>query len=136
MNTDIEKEYPHADVTERIIKGFYTVYNSLGYGFLESVYEKALQYELQDGGLQVDAQTAIAVHYRGHVVGEFRADLVVNEVVIVELKAAKEMDPAFEAQLLNYLKATKVEIGLLLNFGPRPTVRRFVFDNARKHHLR
>jgi GxxExxY protein len=80
----------------------------------------------------VGAQVPIAVHYRGHVVGDFRADLLVNGLVILELKAAKDLDPAFEAQLLNYLKATKIEVGLLLNFGPRPTARRFAFDNTRK----
>jgi GxxExxY protein len=136
MNTDTEKEYAHAEVTNQIIKAFYTVYNSLGYGFLESVYEKALQIELQEAGFRVDPQVPITVHYRGNIVGEFRADLVVNDLVILELKAAKEIEPAFEAQLLNYLKATKIEIGLLLNFGPRPSVRRFVFDNPRKQNLR
>src|SRR5579862_2428267 len=129
MNPDSNSAFAHKELTDRIIKAFYAVYNSLGYRFLESVYEKALLVELQAAGLSVGEQVPIIVSYRGQVVGEFRADLVVNSTILLELKAAKDIDPVFEAQLLNYLKATDIEVGLLLNFGPRPSVKRYVFDN-------
>ncbi len=122
----------HADLTEVILKAFYTVYNTLGYGFLEKVYENALLLELRRQGLRVHQQVPIKVYYAGQVVGEYFADLLVENRVIVELKAAEALSPAHEAQLLNYLKATGISVGLVLNFGPRPEFRRKVFTNASK----
>ena len=105
------------DLTQKIIGAFYTVYNSLGYGFLEKVYENALRLELQKVGLRVVSQYAINVFYDGQVVGEYFADLLIEDQVIVELKATRCLLPEHEAQLLNYLNATHYEVGLLLNFG-------------------
>lgn len=119
----------HSDTTGAIIKSFYTVYNSLGYGFLEKVYENALVIELLELGLAVEQQKPINVFYRGRLVGEYFADLVVANVVIVELKTAAAISPAHEAQLLNYLRATEIEVGLLLNFGQTADYKRKIFDH-------
>jgi len=124
--------YKHSDLTEKIIGAFYTVYTALGYGFLENVYVKALMIELQKQGLNVQDELPIHVYYDGQLIGEYFADLVVNELVILEIKAAKSLAVEHEAQLLNYLKATQYEVGLLLNFGPKPETKRRSFDNARK----
>ncbi|MGD1102778.1 MAG: GxxExxY protein [Terriglobia bacterium] len=124
----------HEEITERIIGVFYEVYNELGHGFLESVYEQSMAIALSEAGLQVVRQAPITVHFRGQVVGDFRADLLVNNQVIVELKAARAIERAFEAQVMNYLRATKVEVGLLMNFGPKPEFKRFIYDNERKGH--
>jgi len=113
----------HEEITRRIIKVFYDVYNELGRGFLESVYEQAMAIALREGGLAVTQQAPITVHFRGHLVGDFRADLLVEGAVIVELKAARAIDVAHQAQLMNYLRATEIEVGLLLNFGPKPRVQ-------------
>ena len=128
-------EAKHKDVTELIIKAFYTVYNILGYGFLEKVYENAMVIELRKLGLKVVPQAPIVVYYDGQEVGEYSADLLVEDAVIVELKATRTLAPEHEAQLLNYLKATRYEVGLLLNFGPQPQIKRKVYDNERKGSL-
>jgi len=125
----------HADLTEKIIGAFFTVYNSLGYGFSEKVYENALVLELRKLGLKVEQQKRITVYYDGQVVGEYLADIVVNGVVIIELKAVRQLLKEHEAQLLNYLKATMIEVGLLLNFGPKAEFKRKVYDNDRKGSL-
>ena len=123
----------HADVTDKILHMFFKkVYPKLGYGFLEKVYENALALELRRIGLKVEQQARIEVYYDGVVLGEYFADLLVDGVVIVELKAIQRLGPEDEAQLLNYLRATPYEVGLLLNFGPRPDFRRKAFDNANK----
>jgi len=122
----------HADVTEKIIGVFYDVYNELGYGFLECVYEESLVIALHEAGLAAHRQIPLPVWFRGHKVGEFRADLLVENCLLLELKSARSLDPAHEAQLLHYLKSTEVEIGMLLNFGTRPQFRRLLFDNERK----
>ena len=122
----------HEDLTEKIIGAFFSVHGELGYGFLESVYEAALFVVLSDIGLDVRRQVAIDVWFRGGRVGAFRADLVVEDSVIVELKAVRELLPSHDAQLLNALRATNIEVGLLLNFGPRPRFKRLVFANSRK----
>jgi GxxExxY protein len=122
----------HADVTEKIIGLFYDVYNELGYEFLECVYEESLVIALNQAGLTASRQIPLPVWFRGHTVGEFRADLLVENCVLLELKAAQSLDLAHEAQLLHYLKSTEVEIGMLLNFGTRPQFRRIIFDNDRK----
>jgi len=118
------------DVTEKIIKAFYSVYNTLGYGFLEKVYVHALVIELGKLGLHAELEKPMNVFYDGKIVGEYYADLVVNNSVIVEIKATKNLCIEHEAQLLNYLKAGKKEIGLLLNFGPKPEVKRRVFSSV------
>lgn len=132
MHTD-----PHRfnKLTEQVIGAFYAVYNTLGYGFLEKVYTNALQIELQKLGLKVVQQAPIKVQYGGHVVGEYYADLLVADILIVELKAVQALALEHDAQLLNYLKSTQYEIGLLFNFGPKPEVRRKIFDNHRKGSL-
>jgi len=122
----------HADVTEKIIGVFYDVYNEMGYGFLECVYEESLVIALREAGLAANRQIPLPVWFRGHKVGEFRADLLVENCVLLDLKSARSLDPAHEAQLLHYLKSTEIEIGMLLNFGARPQFRRLLFDNERK----
>jgi len=128
-------EGKHADVTEKIIQAFYRAYNVLGYGFAEKVYQNALVIELLALGLQVECPRQIPVYYAGQLVGEYFADILVNGVVMLELKAAQRLLDEHEAQLLNYLKATPVEVGLLLSFGPSPTFKRKVYDNDRKGSL-
>ena len=123
----------HKEITDIILKSFYEVYNELGDGFLESVYENALYIVLNGYGLCVERQKDISVFFRGKVIGDFKADLIANEKVIVELKAVRALAPAHEAQLINYLKATNIEVGLLLNFGRKPEFKRFVYDNKRKN---
>ncbi len=125
----------HEDITKQIIGRFYAVYNRLGYGFLERVYGNALRIELGRLGLDVVQEAPITVYYGDEVIGEYRADLLVQRAVIVELKAVKRLLDEHEAQLLNYLKATPYEVGLLLNFGPRPDLKRKVYDNDRKGSL-
>jgi GxxExxY protein len=122
----------HSDITGQIIKSFYKVYNALGYGFSEKVYENSLLIELKTCEFEVIQQKPINVFYQGFLVGEYFADLLVETSVIVELKAAESLSPAHEAQLLNYLKATQIEVGLLLNFGPKPDYKRKLFTNDRK----
>ena len=124
--------YKHSKLTEEIIGAFFTVYNALGYGFLEKVYANALKLELERRGLKAKQEFPIVVRYLEQVVGEYYADLVVNDLVIVEIKATKILLQEHEAQLLNYLKATPYEVGLLLNFGPKPEQKRRSFDNNRK----
>ena len=122
----------HKETTDIIIKSFYEVYNELGGGFLESVYENALYIVLTGYGLRVERQKDISVFFRGNIIGDFKADLIVEEKVIVELKAVRTLDTVHEAQLINYLKATNIEVGLLLNFGRKPEFKRFIYDNKRK----
>ncbi|HEY7329255.1 MAG TPA: GxxExxY protein [Gemmataceae bacterium] len=125
-------ELLHADITALILKGFYHVYNTLGYGFLEKVYENALKITLRKWGLSVSQQQPIKVYFEGEEVGEYFADLIVAEKVILELKTAESICSGHESQLVNYLKATDIEVGLLLNFGPKPEFRRKIFCNDRK----
>ena len=124
--------YKHSKLTEEIIGAYFTVYNALGYGFLEKVYANALKLELERRGLKVKQEFPIVVRYLGQVVGEYYTDLLINDFVIVEIKATKILLQEHEAQLLNYLKATPYEVGLLLNFGPKPEQKRRSFDNNRK----
>ena len=117
---EANQTYKHAELTERVIGVFYEVYNELGYGFLESVYRKSMQLALMKNGLSVQAEAPIAVFFRGENVGDFRADLVVEGCILLELKTAETIVAAHEAQVLNYLRSTTLELGLLLNFGPKP----------------
>ena len=121
----------HENVTERIITAFYKVYNTLGWGFLEKVYQGAMEIELRKCGLNIQPLPKIDVFYDDIRVGEYIADFIVEECVIIELKATESIAPAHEAQLLNYLKATNIDVGLLLNFGPKPQFRRKVYETAR-----
>lgn len=124
----------HDAVTDKIIGTFYDVYNELGYGYLESVYEESMVIALRSCGLAVHRQVPVPVWFRGHKVGDFRADILVQNTVLVELKCARLLDRTHEAQLLHYLKSTEIEVGLLLNFGTRPQFRRLLFvDNDRKN---
>ena len=121
-------ELPHSDVTEKIIGAAFEVHCVLGYGFLESVYQRAMQAELQKSGLKAEIECPIKVRYKDVIVGDFRADLFVNEVVIVELKTTKNYNPEDEPQLLNELKATGVKVDLLVNFGrTKAEFKRMVF---------
>ncbi len=123
----------HKEITDKILHAFFkVVYPALGFGFLEKVYENAMVIALREMGLKVEQQVKITVYFAGQVVGEYFADLVVEGCVVVELKAVQNLLEEHEAQLLNYLRATEYEVGLLLNFGPQPRFRRKVFDNERK----
>jgi GxxExxY protein len=122
----------HKELTDVILKTFYEVYNELGYGFLEKVYQNSLYLELKNKGLNVEAQKRIAVFYKGVEVGEYYADLIVEDTIILELKAAEYIVKDFENQILNYLRATECEVGLLLNFGKKPEFKRKIFENNRK----
>ena len=123
-------------MTDKILQAFFKVHSVLGYGFSEKVYQNSLAIELAKLGLQVEQQKQIEVHYDGYVVGEYFADMVINGCVIIELKAVRQLLDEHEAQLLNYLKATTIEVGLLLNFGPKAEFKRKVYDNARKGSLK
>jgi len=122
----------YAELTEKIIGIFYDVYNELGYGFLESVYEESLVIALGEAGFVIERQLAIPVWFRGREVGRFRGDILIEGKVLLELKSTRILEAAHEAQLLHYLKSTEIEVGLLLNFGSRPQFRRLLFDNQRK----
>ena len=124
MNT-----YRHHKLTRKIIKAYYEVYNELGTGFLESIYEKAMFIVLiDDCGLEVVAQESIEVQFRNRMIGKYQADLLIENKVILELKAVSKLIPEHKAQLINYLKATGIEIGLLMNFGDQPEFKRFIFN--------
>jgi GxxExxY protein len=128
MKTDLK----HGSVTDKILGVFYDVYNELGYGFLESVYHRSLVLALETAGLQASSRVSIPVWFRGFQVGHFEADVLVENCVLLELKAARSLDSSHRAQLMNYLKATEIEVGLLLNFGERPEFNRLIFDNLKK----
>ena len=131
MNTDYQ-DSKYKELTEKIIKIFYRVYNNLGYGFLEKVYENAMMIEFEKEDILAVSQFSIKVFYGDKIVGEYFTDILVDDKVIVEIKAARKLALENEAQLMNYLKATDKEVGLLLNFGPKPEIKRKVFDNFRK----
>ena len=128
MNADLK----YFGLTQKIIGVYYDVYNELGTGFLESVYQKSLALALESAGLTVSSRIDIPVWFRGHQVGQFEGDLLVENCVLLELKAARALGSTHQAQLLNYLRATEVEVGLLLNFGPKPEFKRVAYDNNRK----
>jgi len=122
----------HKEITEQIIKSFYKVYNTLGYGFLEKVYENAMAIELRKMGFEVKCQYPINVFYDSEIVGEYYADIIVNDLIVIELKAANALLKEHENQLINYLKATEIELGLLLNFGKGAEFKRKIFMNKYK----
>ena len=122
----------HEALSEQVIGVFYTIYNELGHGFLESIYQKAFSVVLAEKSIPFQEQTPIEVVYHGVSLGDFKADLIAGSRVLIELKAVKALEEAHERQVLNYLKSTNLEVALLLNFGPRPQVRRLVLDNDLK----
>jgi GxxExxY protein len=113
-------------VTREVIGAFYAVYNGLGFGFLEAVYANALELELTGRGRAVDRELPIDVRYRGASVGFYRADLVVDKVVLIEIKSTKVLDPHTRQQTLNYLRGTNLEVALILHFGPKPHFERLI----------
>jgi len=117
----------HKDLTAKIIECAYKVHNTLGFGFLEAIYQNALVIELMNSGLQAEKEKKIQVHYQKQLVGDYMADIIVESKVILELKSVKELHPAHSAQLVNYLKATGIEVGLLINFGESVEVKRKIF---------
>jgi GxxExxY protein len=130
----MEDSLKHRELTDKIIGTFYEVYNELGFGFLESVYEKAMIIALRAKDLRAENQIEINVWFRGDRIGTFFTDILVENLVILELKAVRGIDNSHKAQLLNYLRATEIEVGILLNFGQQPEFKRLAFDNQRKKH--
>ena len=126
--------YLHSSITSEIIGAFFRVYNQLGYGFLEKVYENALMIELRNCQLTCIAQAPIKVYYEKQIVGHYITDIIVNDCVIIEVKAADSLCKEHEVQLINYLKATEIEVGMLLNFGKSPQFKRKVFSKEFKKH--
>ena len=129
---EAKQDYLHKELTESVIRVFYEVYNTLGYGFVENVYQNSMYYALQDAGFECETQKDIDVFYKNRKVGSYRADIIVNDTLLLELKAVSELNESHKRQLSNYLKATKIEVGLLLNFGERPQIRRWIYTNDRK----
>ena len=128
--------YKHSELTEKIIKAFYKVYNTLGYGFLEKVYENALFIELELIGLNIKKQEPIKAYYEEREVGVYFADIIVENTIIIELKATEYLCEEHESQVINYLKATEIEVGLLLNFCKKPEIKRKVYSNNINHLLK
>lgn len=126
-------ELKFSEITQQVIGAFFDVYNDLGFGFLERVYHNAMYFELLSRGLKVESQKGIKLYRKGRLVGSYYADILINEVVIVELKAVATLTEAHEKQLINYLKATNIEVGLLLNFGLEPKFQRKTWSNERKN---
>ncbi len=124
--------YKHAELTQEIIKAAQNVHNTLGHGFLEKVYHNAMALELRKMGLELICEKPIQLYYDGQVIGEYYADIVVDDKVILEIKAVQAVNPVHEAQLVNYLKATDIEVGLLLNFGKSLEVKRRIFETVRR----
>jgi GxxExxY protein len=132
MYTD-QRGLKHAELTERLIGIFFSLYNEIGPGFLESVYEQAFSVVPAENRIFFERQIAIPVWFHAQKIGEFRADLLVERKVLIELKTGRDMDSAWEKQLLNYLRATDVEVGLLFNFGPTAQFKRYAFENEGKN---
>jgi GxxExxY protein len=123
----------HGELTEKLIGIFFAIHNEIGHGFLECVYEQAFSVVLAENGIFFERQIAVPVWFHGKQIGEFRADLLVDKKVLLELKTGRDIEPAWEKQLLNYLRATEIEVGLLFNFGPNAQFRRYVFENEKKN---
>jgi GxxExxY protein len=135
LTNHVDPRFLYSELTDRIISCFYDAYDELGYGFLESNYSNGLALLLREAGLEFEREVPVEVLLRGTPIGLYRLDMVVEKRVVVEIKASKAIGLPDERQLQNYLKATNLEVGLLLHFGPQPRVRRFVFDNLRKRRL-
>lgn len=137
MNTETarkhtDRAYLHSDLTDIANGAFYRVYNTMGFGFLESVYRNALAIELTKAGVEFDREVPVDAWYDGELVGRFRADFLLEGRVILEVKASQALSPADPKQLLNYLRGSNVEVGLLIHFGPKPAVKRMLYTNDRK----
>ena len=128
-------EGKHSELTDKILAAFYQVHKELGYGFSEKIYEGAMEILLKEQGFTVERQKDIHVYYHGQVIGVYTADLIVNGIILLELKAVSKIVDAHTSQILNYLKATEIEVGFVLNFGPEAEFRRKVYDNPRKGFL-
>lgn len=126
----------YKSITDAILKVYYEVYNELGYGFLEKVYQNAMYFELKSLGYKVEAQKQIKVYFKKQLVGEYYSDLLVEDKVIVELKATELIMNVHVAQIMNYLKATPIEVGMLLNFGEEPEFKRIIYTNDRKINIK
>jgi GxxExxY protein len=126
------EKFKQTDLTEKIIQAFLAVYHELGYGFSKSIYHRALVIELTNRGLSVESEKAVDIYYQGHVVGTYNLDIIVDNIVILEIKTIEYVRDDHEIQLMNYLVATDKEIGLLLNFGKKPEIKRKIYDNERK----
>ena len=135
LDRKVEFSGTNDPLTERIIRVFYEVYNELGFGFLESVYREAMRIALAEAGFRVEAEVPVPVSFRGTLVGVFRADIVVDGKIIVELKTAESISKAHEAQVLHYLRASEVEVGLVMNFGAVARFRRIEMRNNRKKRM-
>ena len=131
---DEQEELVPKELVDIILKHFYRIYNDLGYGFFRESISKALYFALLDEGLKCEVEKPIKVYYDGRVVGDYRADILVEDCIILELKASEEFNLAYENQLINYLKATDIEVGYILNFGKKPKYSRKVYSNNRKFH--
>jgi len=132
MHAD-QRGLKHGELTEKLIGIFFSLYNELGHGFLESIYEQAFSVVLAENNIFFQRQMGIPVWFHGTQIGEFRADILVDRKVLIELKTGRDIDLAWEKQLLNYLRATDIEVGLLFNFGPNAQFKRYVFENDRKN---
>ncbi|MEO8665457.1 MAG: GxxExxY protein [Ignavibacteria bacterium] len=128
MNNDLL----HKEITDKILKCFYEVYTKLGYGFLERIYKNAMHYELNSSGIMCESEKQIKVFYKGNLMGDYYSDLIVDNKVIVELKTCESLREEHEWQLINYLRSTDIEVGLLLNFGKKPEFKRKLFTNNLK----
>ena len=124
----MKKDYKYKEITEKIIGFAYIVHNELGYGFLEKVYKNALIIEIKKAGLIAEAEVPLKIYYHNQIIGEYYSDIIVEKKIIIEVKAVKEIIPIHEVQLLNYLKATGLEIGLLINFGNSVGIKRKIFN--------
>ena len=129
----VNPKYPLSELTRDVIAGFYRTYDALGFGFLESVYKRALSLELQHAGVAVQSEVPFELFHLGEWIGRYRADLIVQRTLIVEVKAGASLDPEAIPQLLNYLNVTRLPLGLVLFFGPRPRVRRVIRDSRREY---
>jgi GxxExxY protein len=128
-----ERGLKHRELTEKLIGIFFDIYNELGHGFLETVYEQAFSVSLGEHGIFLQRQVAVPVWFHGRKIGDFRADLLIDSKVIVELKASRQIDSSCEKQILNDLRATEIEVGILFNFGPKAEFKRYVFENEKKN---
>lgn len=130
----MNNNYLYSETTQIINRAFYDVYNMLGFGFLEKVYENAMMIELEQAGLQCAQQQLVKVYYKGKQIGHYYADIIVENKIIIELKAVEALCEEHEAQLVNYLRASEIEVGVLLNFGKKPQHKRRVLTSEYKNH--
>jgi GxxExxY protein len=135
-NSDDESEFIHVETTRVIIGAFYALHNELGYGFLEAVYSNGLAVLLRNAGYRVDREAQFKIEFHGKIIGRYRADLIVDDKVVVEVKCARALDPMHSAQLLNYLRASGLEVGLVLNFGRSAEIKRVASSPQERRRVR